>query len=94
MRLDRPLPPAAMTALRARLVAVSPAAALGEAGVPGRYTLAGLGGDRAGSAAAVALIAAACADAGSLIVELRTGGGTLEETYLALLGASRTETDR
>ncbi len=94
VRLDRPLPPAAMTAVHARLVAIAPEALLRDADEPARYRLTGLGRDRAGSAAAVAVLAAACADAGCLIVDLRSGGGTLEETYLALLGASRTETDR
>jgi hypothetical protein len=41
----------------------------------------------------LAAVATWAAGAGTLIVELRTGGGTLEETYLALVGsgAARTE---
>ena len=35
--------------------------------------------------AAVAALAAGAADAGVTIVELRSGGGTLEEAYLALV---------
>jgi len=36
--------------------------------------------------AAVAALAAGAADAGVAIAELRTGGGSLEEAYLALVG--------
>ena len=38
--------------------------------------------------ALVALLAAWCAEHGVLIAELRTGGGSLEETYVELIGAS------
>jgi hypothetical protein len=36
----------------------------------------------------VALIAAWCGARGALIVELRTGGGTLEERYVELIAAT------
>lgn len=40
----------------------------------------------------VATLASWCEGKGALIVELRTGGGTLEERYLALIGSAGAET--
>ena len=53
-------------------------------GGPGRYRVDG----PTPSPAVVAALAAWCAERGVLIVELRTGGGTLEERYLELTGAA------
>ncbi|HUP54763.1 MAG TPA: ABC transporter ATP-binding protein [Methylomirabilota bacterium] len=53
-------------------------------GAPGRYRVGGV----ASTPEAVASLAAWCAERALLIVELRTGGGTLEETYLELTGSS------
>jgi hypothetical protein len=50
-----------------------------------RYRLEGVPPD----AALVAAIAAWCATADRLIVELRTSGGSLEDVYLELVGAGR-----
>ncbi len=49
----------------------------------GRYRI-----DGAATPELVAAIAAWCAAHGALIVELRTGGGTLEDRYLELVGGS------
>ncbi len=43
------------------------------------------------SPSVVAALAAWCATQGALIVELRTGGGSLEERYLELIGAAGQE---
>ena len=55
----------------------------------GRYRLDGADP----SPALVRAVAAWCADRGALVVELRTGGGTLEERYLELLGAEARHRD-
>jgi ABC-2 type transport system ATP-binding protein len=52
-------------------------------GGPGRYRVAG----RPPDPALVAALADWCAERGVRILELRTGGGTLEERYLELTGA-------
>jgi ABC-2 type transport system ATP-binding protein len=57
-------------------------------GGPGRYRTAG---SVLPSPAVVAALAAWCADHGARIVELRTGGGSLEERYLELIGAAGEE---
>ena len=51
-------------------------------GGSGRYRVDGVA---AVTPAAVAALAAGAAEAGLTIVELRAGGGTLEEAYFALL---------
>ena len=48
----------------------------------GHYRIAGVVPD----ATLVAALAAWCAATDRLIVEMRTAGGTLEDTYLALVG--------
>ena len=53
----------------------------------GRYRLEGTGPDPA----LIEALAAWCAGHGALIVELRTGGGSLEERYLDLIGSLREE---
>ena len=53
-------------------------------GDPGRYRVAG----GAATPDAIARLAAWCSARGVLIVELRTGGGTLEERYLELTGST------
>jgi ABC-2 type transport system ATP-binding protein len=58
-------------------------------GGPGRYRVAGL----APSPAAVAALASWCETRGALVVELRTGGGSLEERYLELIGSTPDEAD-
>jgi len=50
----------------------------------GRYRVDGVAPD----AALVAAVAAWCATADRLILELRTGGGSLEDVYLGLVGAT------
>jgi ABC-2 type transport system ATP-binding protein len=87
VRLDRPLGPADRasleTALRASKPGPAPVGLLDDGG-PGRYRLSGSGPDPA----VVAAVAAWCASAGVLIVELRTAGATLEERYLELTARS------
>ncbi|HEY8988051.1 MAG TPA: ABC transporter ATP-binding protein [Candidatus Limnocylindrales bacterium] len=58
-------------------------ATLVDDGGPGRYRLDGLGPDPA----LVARLAAWCAERGASLIDLRTGGGSLEERYLDLIGA-------
>ena len=57
-------------------------------GGPGRYRVEGL----LPTPPIVALLASWCEARGALILELRTGGGTLEERYLELIGAAGEET--
>jgi ABC-2 type transport system ATP-binding protein len=56
---------------------------LAEDGGPGRYRLDGLSPDPA----SIAAVADWCAERGALIIDLRTGGTTLEERYLDLIGS-------
>ena len=58
-------------------------ATLVDDGGPGRYRLDGLSPDPA----LVARLAAWCAERGASLVDLRTGGGSLEERYFDLIGA-------
>jgi ABC-2 type transport system ATP-binding protein len=83
-RVARLLTPDEVDALERRVRAV---AALAEARVehgpePGHYRI---DADAALLPAAVAALAAGAAEAGLAIAELRTGGGSLEEAYLALV---------
>jgi hypothetical protein len=81
-RLDRPLDGAALEDLGRRSLEAAPGARLRAETDAGRYVLEGVVPD----AELVATLAAWCAGADRLIMELRTGGGTLEETYLDLVG--------
>lgn len=81
-RLDRPLDGAALSELGRRLVAERPGAAITAEPDAGRYVIEGIAPD----AAVIATLAAWCAEADRLIVELRTAGATLEEAYLDLVG--------
>ena len=83
-RVGRPLEPPEAETIQRRLQGVEGAAnaRLVTDGAPGRYRVDGV---LAVTPAAVAAIAAGAAEAGVTIVELRAGGGTLEEAYLALL---------
>jgi ABC-2 type transport system ATP-binding protein len=60
-----------------------------EDGGSGRYRLNGIAPDPG----LIAAIAAWCAAHGALIVELRSGGGSLEERYLDLIGSLRDDED-
>jgi ABC-2 type transport system ATP-binding protein len=59
-----------------------------------RYRLVGSGSDPAALAGAIARLAGACVEAGILILELRTGSATLEESYFALIAAGRDGNER
>ncbi len=74
-----------LRALESRIGEGREPAALDDEG-GGRYRLRG-----APSPEVVAVIAAWCASRSILIVELRTGGGSLEERYLELVGATSEE---
>jgi ABC-2 type transport system ATP-binding protein len=63
--------------------------AIEEDGGPGRYRVAGL----VPSPATVAALAAWCEARGALVVELRTGGGSLEERYLELIASTADDAD-
>ena len=88
-RLAAPLAEADRLELAMRLAAASPRPGAGNVGLEsdgsvGRYRV-----DRLIPApAAIAELAAWCATRGATIVELGTGGGTLEERYLELIGAA------
>ena len=58
-----------------------------EDGGPGRYRLDGVSPDPA----LIAAVADWCSTRGVMILELRTGGGTLEERYLELVGSLEAE---
>ncbi len=83
-RVGRPLEPAEAATIQRRLQAVEglPEAKLLADGGPGRYRV---DGGLTVTPAAIAALAAGAAEAGVTIVELRAGGGTLEEAYFALL---------
>ena len=82
-RLDVPLSPSDIRALEERLRESNSEATLVEEG-GGRYRL-----DAADpTPQVVATIAAWCGARGALIVELRAGGGSLEERYVELIGAT------
>jgi ABC-2 type transport system ATP-binding protein len=93
-RLSAPLSEPDRLALAEGLAALPGEAGRGEAGRggvavqndpgPGWYRVDGL----APTPSAVALLASWCEARGALIVELRTGGGSLEERYLELIGGT------
>jgi ABC-2 type transport system ATP-binding protein len=84
-RLDRALSAPETEAIGRALANVRQAALVVPDGDGARYRLEGPPPD----AALVAAIAAWCADADLLIVELRTSGGSLEDVYLELVGTAR-----
>jgi ABC-2 type transport system ATP-binding protein len=88
-RLSVPLSEPDRSGLAARLAEASRGRVTVEHdGGSGRYRVDGL----APAPPIVALLASWCETRGALIVELRTGGGTLEERYLELIGAAGDET--
>jgi ABC-2 type transport system ATP-binding protein len=89
LRLDGPLDPPGTARLEAVLGTVAPAARLVAESDGSRYAVTGAVPDPA----LLVAIAAACSDAGRLIVELRTSGGSLEDAYLALLDGHRRRKD-
>jgi len=84
VRLDRPLGDDELAELGRALRGARAEAVVVPDGDGARYRVAGVAPD----AALVAAVAAWCATAGDLILELRTGGGTLEDVYLGLVGES------
>jgi ABC-2 type transport system ATP-binding protein len=83
-RLDRPLTPPEATSLERALAGARSGASLATEPDGLRHRIENVDPD----AGLVAALAAWCASADRLIVEMRTAGGTLEETYLALVGAT------
>jgi len=81
-RLDRALGMADLAALSAAIARVRSGASVVADGDGARYRLEGAAPDPA----FVAALAAWCAGADRLIVELRAGGGSLEDVYLELVG--------
>jgi hypothetical protein len=71
--------------LQGALAAIRSEAILTTDGDGARYRVDGVAPD----AALVAALAGWCAVADRLILELRTGGGSLEDVYLALVGRDR-----
>jgi ABC-2 type transport system ATP-binding protein len=86
-RLDRALSAAESEALGAALAEVKAGARVVPDGDGARYRLDGAVPD----ASLVAAIAGWAVTADRLIVELRTAGGSLEDVYLELVGAGRTD---
>ena len=84
-RLDRPLGTDGAASLDRALTAVRPGVTVSADGHGGRYRLEGAVPD----ATLVASLAAWCETQNRLIVELRTGGGSLEDVYLDLVGTDR-----
>jgi ABC-2 type transport system ATP-binding protein len=82
LRLDRPLVGEQLAELGRAVGAARPGATAVADGDGARYAIVGAAPD----AGLVAAIAAWCAGADRLIVELRTGGGSLEDVYLELVG--------
>ena len=83
-RLDAPLDAGGRADLERRLGDARPGATLIAEPDAGSYRVEGVDPD----ATLVAALAAWCAAADRLIRELRTSGGTLEETYLELVGSA------
>jgi ABC-2 type transport system ATP-binding protein len=84
-RLDRPIADADVAGLGAALAATHAGARIEASGDAASYAVEGVEPDPG----LVAALAAWCVDAGRLIVEARTTGGTLEEAYLELVSAGR-----
>jgi len=89
-RLDRPLEPAAVTSLQESLAVGRSGLVVAPDGDDARYRLDGAAPD----AALIAALAAWCAVADRLIVELRTAGGSLEDVYLDLVATGRRAGDQ
>jgi ABC-2 type transport system ATP-binding protein len=89
LRLDRPFDEEALRALAERLRGIEPGVVVTGTGEVATYRIDGVGQHPAVTAAVIAGIATHAADAGRLIVELRTGGGSLEDVYLALVADGR-----
>jgi ABC-2 type transport system ATP-binding protein len=84
-RLAHPLEDRDRATLGSRLAEATPGAvAVEDDGGPGRYRVDGI----EPTPGAVAALASWCEARGALIVELRTGGGSLEERYLELIGST------
>ena len=84
-RLDRPLDEGDAASLEAAIRALRAGATLLADGEGARYRIDGPPPD----AAIVAAVAAWCAAEDRLIVDLRVGGGSLEDVYLELVGRRR-----
>jgi len=84
-RLDRPLNAGDSASLEALVIRLRPGATLLADGDGARYRIDAAPPD----AALVAEVAAWCAAADRLIVDLRVGGGSLEDVYLELVGRGR-----
>jgi ABC-2 type transport system ATP-binding protein len=84
-RLERPLDAGDATDLEAAVRVVRPGVRLLADGDGARYRIDGAAPD----AAIVAAVAAWCAVADRLIVDLQVGGGSLEDVYLELVGRRR-----
>jgi ABC-2 type transport system ATP-binding protein len=87
VRLDGPLAPDELAALGTALAAGRGGITVAADGDGARYRVDGAAPD----ADLVAALATWCASAGRLIVELRTGGGSLEDVYLGLVGRAAAE---
>jgi len=85
LRLDRALDTTELAELAGTLGTIRAGATVVPDGDGGRYRLDGVPPDPA----LVAGVADWCSEAGRLIVELRTAGGSLEDVYLELVEASR-----
>ena len=81
-KLDRPLDAGELAALDGALATARTSVTVVPDGDGARYALDGAEPDPV----LVAAVTAWCASAGRLIVELRTGGGSLEDVYLELVG--------
>jgi ABC-2 type transport system ATP-binding protein len=84
-RLDRTLAETERAALQDALGPGHPGLIVADDGDDSRYRLDGARPD----ASLISALAAWCATTGPLIVELRTGGGSLEDVYLDLIAAGR-----
>src|SRR4029079_2183192 len=84
-RLDRPLAPAEVSSLQEALALGTSGRVVAPARGDGRLRLGGAAPD----AALIAALAAWCAAADRLIIELRTAGGSLEDVYLDLVATGR-----
>ena len=83
LRLDRPLDDGGVASFARSLGTLRPGATLTADAAVGGYRIDGVVPD----AALIAAVAAWCAEADRLIVELRTSGGSLEDAYLDLLSS-------